>query len=293
MNRCLAFIGALLLAFLSVSSACMAAVQSNWIRFALEPERSRSGEIRATFRDDDERNGNDHSWSTGFPATELTGLDVIGFRGSGTRPLRFAIVREAGRLDCAGSGGESYAHGNCRFTADPAFSQLLARRGIRADTDDRWGLMALNVRSELIDAIAAAGYPTPTAGNLIGMTAVGVNGRYIQELARAGYRPKSIDTLIEFRAMNITPEWIGGFVRIGYANIPADGLVQLKALNITPDFISGFDAIGYRHLPVDDLVQLKALDITPEFARWAVGQRGSLPPVDQLVDMKIFGGRRR
>jgi hypothetical protein len=291
MNRSLAFIGALLLTFVSVSTTCFA-TPGELIRFTLEPERSGSGEIRASFRNDERGEGHSEHWSTGFPASELTGLDMSAFRAAGTRPIGFAIVREAGRLDCSGSGGESYAHGNCRFTSDPAFASLLASRGFARPTDDEaWGLMALNVRRELIDAIAAARYPTPKVNDLIAMSAVGVNGRYISELARAGYRPKSIDTLIEFRALGITPEWIGGFVRIGYANIPADGLVQFKALGITPDFVSGFDKVGYRHLPVDSLVQLKALGITPDFARWAASQRSSAPPVDELVQMKIFGNR--
>jgi hypothetical protein len=290
MNRSLAFIGALLLTLVSVSTTCFA-TPGELVTFRLEAGGDRGGEIRATFRDDDERNGRDHSWSTGFPASELSGLDVIGFRGPGTRPLRFAIVREAGRFDCAGSGGESDAHGNCRFTSDPNFMQLLASRGIKVDDEDRWGLMALNVRRELIEAIAAAGYPTPTADDLMALAALGVDRRYISELARAGYRPQRIDTLVQFKAMGITPEWIGGFVRIGYPNIPADGLVQFKALGITPDFVSGFDKVGYRHLPVDSLVQLKALGITPDFARWAASQRSSAPPVDELVQMKIFGNR--
>jgi len=34
---------------------------------------------------------------------------------------------------------------------------------------------------------------------------------------------------------------------------------------------------------------LKALDITPEFVRATVGERGSMPPVGDLVQMKIFG----
>lgn len=293
MNRCLVFVVAVVLTFLSISSACLASVRSDWIRFTLEPERSGNGQIRASFQSDD-RDGRDHdnNWSTGFALSELSGLDLAAFRGSGTRPLRFAVIREAGRLDCAGSGGQSYAHGNCRFTQDPAFLQLLASRGIRADADDQWGMMALNVRRELIDAIASAGYPTPTADDLIAMTALGADRRYIDELARAGYRPKSIDTLVEFKALGITPEWIGGFARIGYANVPADDLVQLKALGITPEYIAGFERVGYRHLPVDALVQLKALGITPDFARWAATQRSPMPPVDELVQMKIFGGRR-
>jgi hypothetical protein len=292
MNRLLAIICALLFAALSVSSACLAA-QSNWIRFTLEPQRGNSNQIRADFRHEDENGSRDNHWSADFAPSELTGLDVPGFRGAGAHPLRFALIREAGRLDCSGTGGDSYAHGNCSFTEDPGFMQLLASRGIaRPDREQAFGMMAVGVRRELIEAISAAQYPTPTIDNLIAMTAVGVDGRYISELARAGYRPRSVDTLIQFRAMGITPEWVGGFARIGYAGLPADELVQLKALNITPEFIAGFDRAGYRHLAVDTLVQLKALDITPEFARWAAGQRSSMPSVDELVQMKIFGQRR-
>jgi len=293
MNRIVAFVCAVLLALVSVSSACLAE-SSDWIRFTLEPERKDSGQIRASFqRDDDRRGDHDNHWSTGFPATELSGLDVIGFRGSATVPLRFAIVREAGRLDCAGKGGDSYAHGNCSFTADPGFLQLLDSHGIgRPNREQAFGLMAVNARRDVIDAIAAARYPAPSIDDLMALSALGVDGNYVRGLAAAGYRPASIDTLVEFKALNITPEWIGGFVRIGYANIPADDLVQLKALNITPDFITGFDRVGYRHLPVDDLVQLKALGITPEFARWAAGQRSPTPNVNELVEMKIFNRRR-
>ena len=111
--------------------------------------------------------------------------------------------------------------GNCSFTADPRFTQLLESRGIRRPTRDQaFGLMAVNVRREMIDAIAAAHYPTPSVDDLMGLAALGVNGAYIGEMARAGYRPTSIDALIQFKALNITPQWIAGFVRIGYANLP-------------------------------------------------------------------------
>ena len=291
MNRFVALFCALACAAVSVSSACFAD-SSDWVRFTLEPERSNGGEIRASFRHDDRYGNDDNHWSTEFAAGELTGLDVAGFRAGGSRPLRFAIAREAGRLDCAGNGGESHAHGNCSFTPDPGFLQLLDSRGIgRPNREQAFGLMAVNARRELVEAIAAARYPAPSIDDLMALSALGVDAGYIRGLAAAGYRPATIDTLVEFKALGITPEWIGGFVRIGYANMPADGLVQLKALNITPDFINGFESAGYRHLSVDALVQLKALNITPEFARWAAGQRSSVPDVDDLVQMKIFGRR--
>jgi hypothetical protein len=291
MNRCLAFLFALVLATLTVSSACVAS-PSDWTHFTLEPDRD-SGRIHATFGTERRDHGDNH-WSTGLVPSELIGLDVAAFRGAGTRPLRFAVVREAGRLDCSGNGGDNRAAGNCNFTADPGFTQLLVSRGIgRPTREESFGLMAINARREVVDAVVAAHYPAPTIDNLMALTALGVNGRYITDLARVGYRPPSIDTLIQFKALGISPDWIGGFARIGYANVPADELVQLKALNITPAFIAGYDQAGYRHLPVDTLVQLKALNITPEFARSAANGPGPMPSVDQLVQMKLFGQHRR
>lgn len=290
MNRCLAFIAAVILAFLSVSSACTAA-PSQMIHFTLETERG-SDLLHASFRKDDGRH-NGSNWSTGFPASDFVGLDIAGFRGAGSRPLSFAVNREAGRLDCSGHGGDSYAAGYCSFTANTAFAQLLESRGIARPTPDQaFALMSVDARRELIDALAAARYPTPTIDKLIPLAALDVNAAYISGMARAGYRPRDLDTLIQFKALDITPEWIGTVARMGYANLPGDELVQLKALNITPEFIAGFDRIGYSHLPINELVQLKALDITPEFVQRVRAQDNAMPSIGELAQLKAMSTRR-
>lgn len=289
MNRFFALIGALLLAFISVSSACTAA-PAGWIHFTLEPEHG-NDRIQGRFRSENRPN-HDNNWSTGFRPTDFVGLDLAGFRGAGSHPLRFSLIREAGRLDCSGHGGESHAAGDCSFTRDPGFTRLLEARGIGDPTDEQaFGLMAVNARHDLIDAIASARYPTPSINDLMSLSALGVDGSYIHNMAGAGYRPGSIEALIEFKALDITPAWIAGFARIGYASLPAEELVQLKALDITPEFIASFDRIGYRHLPVDELVQLKALDITPDFVQRVAAADSSLPPVSKLVELKAFGSR--
>ena len=291
MNRLLAILFAVLCATVSVSSACLAQ-SADLINFTLQPDRNNSGKIHASFTHEG-RSRNDNSWSSGFMPSDLVGMEVSSFRASGTRPLHFAIIREAGRLDCAGSGGGGYASGNCRFTADQGFTQLLVSRGIGQPTREQaFGLMAINARRDLIESLGAARYPTPTIGNLMALSALGVDRRYIADMSRAGYRPATLQSLIQFKALGITPDWIAGFVRIGYANVPGDGLVQMRALGITPDYVAGFQRIGYRNLPVSKLVQLKALNITPEFVRSAVGDQRELPPVSELVDRKIFAKRR-
>jgi hypothetical protein len=291
MNRPLAFIFALMCALVTVSSACVAQ-SPDWIRFTLEPSYKNPAKINASFRE--QQNDRDHNnWSTGFMPSDLIGLEVSSFHNPGTRPLHFAIVREAGRLDCAGNGGNNHASGNCRFTGDPAFIQLLASSGIgRPTRDQMFALTAVNARREVIEAVAAARYPTPTIDDVVALSALGVDSRYIVDMARAGYRPQSIHSLIEFKALGITPQWIAGFARVGYANVPGAGLVQMRALNITPEFIEGYRRIGYANLPVDTLVQLKALDISPEFVRASVHAGEPIPPVNDLVEIKLFGRKR-
>lgn len=282
MTRMLAFVAALVLTAITVSSACIAGTATP-LSFTIEPSRDAS-QVQVRFRKDSERG--DHSWSSSFRASELAGLDIAALNSPGTRPLRFAITRDAGRVDCSGTGGNRMARGNCTLVPDEQFNAFLAQHGIaRPSQEDSFGLIALDVRRNLVTALSNARYPTPSIEKLIELTAVGVTPAYITQLARQGYRPKSLQSLVEFGALKITPEYIGSFARAGYGNLPADELVQLKALNITPEFIQGFERLGYRHLPVDTLVQLKALNVTPEFVR-AVQQGDTLPSPDHLVQLR-------
>lgn len=291
MNRCLALLCACLLSFVSISTTGFAATSDN-VTFTLSPSRSGESTIDGDFRQN--RNDRDrNNWTTSFHAREFVGLDLAGFRAMGARPLRFAVMREAGRLDCAGHGGSSRATGECRFNADPAFAQALARLGVgRPDAAQSFGLMALDARRSTVEAIVAARYPVKSVEQLLGLTALGVDAEYINGMASAGYRLRSVDELLQFKALGITPEWIGSFVRAGYSNMPADDLVQMKALGITPAFVAGFERIGYGRLPVDSLVQLKALGVTPEWAREMERRHGHRPNVDQLVQMKALGFER-
>ena len=284
MMRMLAFMAALMLTGLTVSSACIATSPAP-LRFTIEPTRS-ADRFQVSFKRADQRYTN--SWSSSFRADELQGLSLADLRASGTRPVRFAIAREAGRVDCAGNGGASMAIGTCSLTPDRGFNDFLAAHGISRPTEEQtYGLIAVNARRELVTALAAAKYPTPSINKLIELSAVDVTPAYIRGLAAQGYRPASLQSLVEFGALKITPEFIGSFARAGYSNLKPSDLVQLKALNITPEYIAGFERIGYRQLSVDTLVQLKAMDITPEFVR-AVQQGDALPSPSRLVQIRAL-----
>ena len=282
MTRMLAFVAALLMTAITVSSACVAnSVEP--LRFTIEPA-GESGRVQVSFRRADQKHTN--SWSSSFAPSELAGLDQGALRAAGTRLLSFAIVRDAGRVDCAGNGGNSMAIGTCRLTPDEGFNGFLAANGIsRPTAEQTFGLIAVNAKRDLVAALRSSGYPTPSIDKLMELAAVDVTPSYIRELAARGYRPQSLQSLVEFGALKITPEFIGSFARAGYSNLRPDELVQLKALDITPEFIAGFERIGYRNLPVGTLVQLKAMDVTPEFVL-AVQRGGALPSPDRLVEIR-------
>lgn len=290
MNRFLAFLLALVAATVTVSSAC-AEPSNPTFAFTLTPDRN-GDQINARFRGED-RGFRHNDWSSSFVPSQLVGLDVAALRAPGLRPLRFSLIREAGRIDCAGNGGNGNGSGECTVWPDPRFTRLLQSGGVTLPSRDQtFGLVALDVRRALVSALATARYPRPTIDDLMAMSAVGVTGKYINELAQAGYRPGEIHDLVEFRALGISPDWIGNFARAGFGNLPPNELMQLKALNVTPDFIVGYERLGYGRLPASKLAQLKALGITPDFVRAHVTPHTPLPAVDRLIEMKIFGAKR-
>lgn len=291
MHRTVAFLAAILLTSLTIGSAGFARSVEN-IRFDLQPSAKRGDHVQLTLRSGRDRNNN--NMSSSFRVGDLAGLDLARLRASG--PVAFALIREAGRIDCAGSAHSARAEGACRFTENAAFSNLLVSRGMARPTREQaYGLTMLGANRQLLDALHAARYPMPGIDDYMGMTAVGVTPAYIAEMARAGYRPADSKRFIEFKAVGVTPDFVGALARAGYANLPANKVVELAALNVEPEFIRGFDRIGYRNLPVDTLVQLKALNVTPEFVQQVRRAGFERPTPDQLVQMKVLGwgaGRR-
>lgn len=293
MHRTFAILAAIALTTISVTTTCFAHI-TDGIRFTLQPTGTgdrvqlhlRTGTV-----------GHNDSMSSSFAPSALAGLDATRLRSAAPAPVRFALVREAGRVDCAGNASRGRADGSCRFTENPAFSDLLVARGMTRPTSGQaYALTMVGATRGLLDALHANHYPMPKVADFIAMTAVGVTPRYVRDLAAAGYRPDDSKRLIEFAAIGVTPEYLGGLARAGYANLPQNRVIELAALEIDPEFIRGFERIGYRNLPVDTLVQLKALDVTPEFVRQLEAQGIRAPSAEQLVKLRAIGfepSRRR
>ncbi len=259
MHRSLAICFALILTTVSIATAGFAA-EGGLLRF--EVSQASSDRFQISLRREDAPGS---SISSSFVVRELAGLDPAALRGRDGTPVAFALVREAGRLDCAGRAEARRALGTCRFAADPSFAAFLLAAGVKRPTDREWlDLAVVGTRRSLVEALKAGRYTMPTPSALVGMTALGVSPEYIREMAAQGYRPHQTADFITLKALDVSPAYIRSLRSVGYDRVPVEQLIQLKALGVTAEFIASYQRRGFRDLSVSRLVQLKALGIRPE-----------------------------
>ncbi|HUE78550.1 MAG TPA: hypothetical protein VMN38_02835 [Sphingomicrobium sp.] len=321
MHRTFAFFAAIVLTTISVTTAGFASGPER-LQFSLEPSRS-VDRLQLSLRHGS--NGRNSNWSSTTAVSELRGLDVARLRSGGTAPLTFVLVREAGRFDCSGHGGQSSARGECRFTADPGFADYLVRRGIaRPNRDQAYALAMSGVGRAHVEALAANRYPLPTVNQLVAMGIHGATPRFIQDLAATGYRLQSakdlvafrihgVDAdyirsvtaaapqlgrltagdLVAFRIHRVSPNLVRTYARLGRGRLDRKDVVAMAIHGVTPEFIEELSRLGYRDVAAGDLVQMRIFGVTPQYIRSLQRDGAGRIPVAELVQMRIMGNRRR
>ena len=292
------------------------------IRWSIDDHDSRrDGKVQVSFRTG-EGSRNNSNWSSGYDLGELQGLSSGQLNGS-SQPVRFALVREAGRLDCSGTAGDRQGIGTCGFAADAGFAGRLASGGIGRPTDRQaFNLTLANVRYELVDELGRHGYDKPDVDDLVAMGIHGATAAYVRDIAGAGYRLGKADGLVKFRIFGIDsrfiremaaigpqfaklsaedlvkfkihgvrPELVRAYVQLGYATLDSDDLVTMQIHGVSPEFITELAALGYRDISTDQLVKLRIHGVTPAFIRDLKAEGIALPSADQLVRLRLAGYR--
>lgn len=230
MHRSLALLLAILLTSFSITSVGFAA-QGGELRFELSQRSAHRVQLSLL---DDEGSGHGRS-SSSFALADLAGLDRSAMASSEATPISFALVREAGRIDCSGSGERGTAKGFCRFMPDRAFADYLSGQGLaRPSEREAFALVMVGASRRLVQAIAAARYPTPDLDDLTALTALGVTEDYIAQLAASSYRPTDISDLIAFKALGGTPADVRAIRGSKVNLISADELIRLRIAGLLP-----------------------------------------------------------
>jgi hypothetical protein len=236
----------------------------------------------------------DSIWSNSRRIEELQGLSRAQVVGP-TQPVRFALVKEAGRLDCSGTAGGGHGSGACNFTPNVGFNTFLEARGIgRADAHQAYSLTMSGVGRDLVDALDKNGFTRPNIDQLTAMGIHGATASYVQELGGLGYR-LSADDVIAFKIHGVEPTYIREMAAIGPAlqHIGASDLIALRIHGVKPQFVREMAAIGpaFRNVTADDLVSMAIHGVRPELARAYVQLEGGRLSSDDVVSMAIHGVR--
>ena len=239
MNRLITLIAASACAALAVSSTCFAA---EWSALPFQVAKTKDAG-RVQFSIEHRQGGQrSQSWSHTMRLADLQGLGAAQLEARAASPVRFALVRPAGRLDCSGSARSSSGKGTCAFAANEAFGAMMAKRGIgRPDRDQGLKLALADFRPDVLDALVAAGYPRPTLDESVALGIFRIDPAYVRGLSSAGYRLGSIADLVAFKIHRVTPDYIASFARIGHRGLPADKLVAMRIFEVTPDDVRALE----------------------------------------------------
>lgn len=238
--------------------------------------------------------GSDSIWSNGRRFDELQGLTRAELMGA-PHAVRFALVKEPGRLDCTGTAGAGRGTGVCSFTPNVGFATFLdARRIGQPDTRQAFSMTMAGVGRDLVDALDDSHFQRPTVDQLTAMGIHGVTPAYVRALAGLGYR-LSADELVSFRIHGVNIDEIRQFASIGPAlqRLTPSDLISLRIHGVEPAYVREMAAIdpGLRTLTADDLVSMAIHGVTPALARAYVEYEGGRLSSGGLVDMAIHGVR--
>ena len=136
-------------------------------------------------------------------------------------------ARTAVRPDLA---GRALAAGRIGVTPEYiAAMRAAAPRLANLDISDFAGLRTLGVTPEFARGLAAAGFPSITADELMEARAVGLGGDYVQAMRSAGIQG-TLDDFVELRSVGIDPAFAARAKAAGVRLRTPDDLIQLRVL---------------------------------------------------------------
>ena len=196
------------------------------------------------------------SRGTTVALTSLDGLSPAQIAGAGTA-VQFRSRREAGTFAFEGSCRGGVCGGTWLFTADPAFIDGLAKRGIdRPSAGDQRRLAMADVGLAFVDELKTQGYPVPTVGLLVRAADHGVGLTYLREMGQLGYRVGDVEALVRMRDHGVGPEFVRELAAQGLPKLSADELVRVRDHGVNADFVRAMRELGHS-LDVDGLVRAR------------------------------------
>ena len=240
-----------------------------------------------------ERGGHNQMGQT-YEFTEFQGLSRETALNGG--PVKFSLVREAGRIDFEGSFQNGKGSGTFTFTGNPSFISAMKSRGFdfeersnddRDDADRLFAATTLNVTTALADDLSSLNLGKLNTEDLFKAAIFKVDSNFVREMKASGFENLGMEDLVKARIFKIDAAFVREVSQMGFEKEPFESLVKMQIFKVTPEFIAEVRNEGLsNNLPVEDIVKLRIFKIDAKFIREAKADGVPLE-VERLVQRRI------
>jgi hypothetical protein len=213
-------------------------------------------------------------------------------------PVKFSLVREAGRIDCEGSFQNGRGNGTFRFTGNQSFVSAMKTRGFDfennsstsnggRDSEDRlFAATTLNVTTALADDLLSAGFGKLDVDDLFKAAIFKIDSKFMREMKASGFPNLGMEELVKARIFKIDADFVSQVTQMGFAKESFESLIKMQIFKVTPEFINEVRNEGLTNLTVEDLVKMRIFKIDSDFIRQAKAEGVPLD-VEELVQKRI------
>jgi hypothetical protein len=217
-------------------------------------------------------------------------------------PIKFALAREAGTIECEGSFQNGKGSGTFRFTGNPAFVAAMKSRGFDFESETKttrhslsedrlFTAAALNITTALADDLSSAGFKLDV-DDLFKATIFKIDSKFMREMKATGYPNLGMEELVKARIFKIDADLMRQVSQMGFAKEPFESLIKLRIFKVTPEFLTEVRNEGLTNISLEDAVKLRIFNIDGEFIRSAKAEGVPLD-VERLVQKRLGVVRTR
>jgi len=253
-----------------------------------------SGKINLRFQRRTEK-GSHNQMGQSFDFDDLQGLSRDQVTNGG--PVKFSLVREAGRIDCEGTFQNGKGSGTFRFAANPSFVSAMKSRGFdfekysNIDDDDHsenrlFAATTLNVTTALADDLTSAGFGKLQVDDLFKAAIFKIDSQFMREMKATGFPNLGMEDLVKARIFKIDANFVSQVSQMGFDKEPFESLVKLRIFKVTPEFLTEVRNEGLTDVSIEDAVKMRIFKIDGDFIRQAKAEGVPLD-VERLVQKKL------
>jgi beta-lactamase regulating signal transducer with metallopeptidase domain len=229
--------------------------------------------------------------ATMFTATHARAMAMARRFASNAAPL--VAVRVAVVADAMAPIAMADAHAMASARVSPSTSDLLdalAKAGYPTlPVDDLIRLKDVGVDGDLVSAAVAYGGSRPSADQLVRLASVGVDGAYLRSLPNLGISHMDLDAVVRMKSIGIDPAYIRDMDAVLKARPTIDDLIRLRSVGVDPGYVRNMNAALNTNTSIDDLVRLQAEGLDPGFVRDVYSALNARPALDDLIRLRSVG----